>query len=1066
MNRIGHEMILASAGSGKTYALTHRFVRLLAHGAPPERIVALTFTRKAAGEFFDEILKKLARAAASPDQARKLAAEIGRPEASAADFGRMLRAVVDAMPRLNLGTLDGFFARVVQAFPLELGLAGEFQIMDGATARRERRRVLRGMFAAAGQPDAAQREFIEAFKRATFGVDEKRLAGLLDGFLDDHGETFLAAPRAEQWGEPARIWPEGCAWLAAAGRLDAATAALRTAAEDWALEDKPRARLAEFFAALAEWSPGAALAKPMEYVLKNAFEAGPELEEITLERRTVAVPAAVRPALRAVVEGIAGAELARRLEMTRGIFAVLSGYDRSYDETVRRAGQLTFADVLRRLLPAAGAPVLAGETGTDEERVAARLAVDWRLDAKFDHWLLDEFQDTSAEQWSVLRNLVDEAVQDPEGRRSLFYVGDVKQAIFAWRGGDPRLFRDIFNHYNRAAPGTIAERRLDDSWRSGPAVIATVNRVFGAEAAIAEVLPAPAAAGWRREWRDHVSAQPGLGGYAELRPAADEAGRFAATLRILQETEPARRGLEAAVLVQKNSTAAALADYLRREGNLPAVAESDLHVATDNPLTTALLALLRAAAHPGDTLARELVRMSPLEGVLTAAGIASRDGLVTAILADVHERGFAGTIERWLRRLAPVVAAATFGEERGRLLVAAAEKFDESGSRDVAEFLAYAEHYTSREADLKGVVRVLTVHKAKGLGFDLVILPDLEGKKLATRRDGLAVRRTDEGGVDWILELPAKLFAERDPVLAAHVAAAESEAAYENLCLLYVAMTRAKRAMYLITEPAAAKSTSRNFTRLLRDTLGDSWREGDPRWFESVNPLADADAADRADEGGDAADWNLRRARRPARTPSALKASAVNGALVFSLDRNAGADFGTEVHARFAEVEWVEPGMIDVWRAAWAGAGGAGAAAGEALACLTEPALAEIWTRPKSVEAGGNVAVWRERPFETVLDGAWVTGIFDRVVLERDADGRSVRATVIDFKTDRLVSAADRFVATARHAAQLNLYRRVVATLAGVALSDVRCQLVFTRLRCAVAVPSDESQIRALQAGR
>ena len=1067
MNRIGHEMILASAGSGKTYALTHRFVRLLAHGAPPERIVALTFTRKAAGEFFDEILKKLARAAASPDQARKLAAEIGRPEAGAADFGRMLRAVVDAMPRLNLGTLDGFFARVVQAFPLELGLAGEFQIMDGATARRERRRVLRGMFAAAGEPDAAQREFIEAFKRATFGVDEKRLAGVLDGFLDDHGETFLAAPRAEQWGEPARIWPEGCAWLAAAGRLDAAATALRAAAEGWALEERQRARLEEFFAALAEWSPGAALPKPMEYVLKNAFEAGPELEKITLERKTVPVTAAVRPALRAVVEGIAGAELARRLEMTRGIFAVLSGYDRSYDETVRRAGQLTFADVLRRLLPAAGAPVLAGETGADEERAAARLAVDWRLDAKFDHWLLDEFQDTSAEQWSVLRNLVDEAVQDPEGRRSLFYVGDVKQAIFAWRGGDPRLFRDIFDHYNRAAPGTIAERRLDDSWRSGPAVIATVNRVFGAQAAIAEVLPTPAAADWRREWRDHVSAQPGLGGYAELRLAEDEAGRFAATLRILQETEPARRGLEAAVLVQKNSTAAALADYLRREGNVAAVAESDLHVATDNPLTTALLALLRVAAHPGDTLARELVRMTPLEGVLAAAGVASRDGLVTAILADVHERGFAGTIEGWLLRHAEVTEVDAFGEERGRLLVAAAEKFDERGSRDVAEFLAYAEHYTTREADLKGVVRVLTVHKAKGLGFDLVILPDLEGKKLATRRDGLAVRRTDEGGVDWILDLPAKIFAERDPVLAAHVAAAESEAAYENLCLLYVAMTRAKRAMYLITEPAAAKSTSRNFTRLLRDTLGESWHEGDSRWFESINPVPEkeADAAERADEGGDAEGWILRSARRPARTPSALKSSAVNGALVFNLDRNAGADFGTEVHARFAEVEWVEPGTIESWRAAWIATGGAGAAAEEALACLAAPALAEVWTRPQPVEAGGSVEVWRERPFETVLDGAWVTGIFDRVVVERNAGGRSVRATVIDFKTDRLYDAGEIVAATARHAAQLNLYRRVVATLAGVAPRDVHCQLVFTRLRCAVTVPADASQIRALQAG-
>jgi ATP-dependent exoDNAse (exonuclease V) beta subunit len=86
MTRIGHVMILASAGSGKTYALTNRFVRLLALGAQPERIVALTFTRKAAGEFFDEILKKLAHAARDPASARRLAAEIGAPALGAPGF--------------------------------------------------------------------------------------------------------------------------------------------------------------------------------------------------------------------------------------------------------------------------------------------------------------------------------------------------------------------------------------------------------------------------------------------------------------------------------------------------------------------------------------------------------------------------------------------------------------------------------------------------------------------------------------------------------------------------------------------------------------------------------------------------------------------------------------------------------------------------------------------------------------------------------------------------------------------------------------------------------------------
>src|SRR4051794_41026365 len=94
-----HVMILASAGSGKTYTLTNRFVALLALGAKPERIVALTFTRKAAGEFFDEILNKLARAAEDEVFAARLAVDIEHPDLTPRDFLGMLRAVVESMPR-------------------------------------------------------------------------------------------------------------------------------------------------------------------------------------------------------------------------------------------------------------------------------------------------------------------------------------------------------------------------------------------------------------------------------------------------------------------------------------------------------------------------------------------------------------------------------------------------------------------------------------------------------------------------------------------------------------------------------------------------------------------------------------------------------------------------------------------------------------------------------------------------------------------------------------------------------------------------------------------------------
>jgi len=1051
MTPLRHTMILASAGSGKTFALTNRYVALLALGAPPERIVALTFTRKAAGEFFDEILTKLAAAAGDDTRARRLADEIGQPALGRGHFLALLRSVVDAMPRLSLGTLDGFFARIVRSFPLELGLGGEFEIIQEHTALRERRRVLRSLFTAAGEPDAAQREFIEAFKRATFGVEEKQLSRRLDAFLDENAEIYLAAPGEELWGNAARIWPDGCAWLDAEGGREGAVKALRSALPWEILNDRQKARVAAFFLELPEWNPGAPLPSAVAYLLKNVFAVWDDVlgrrGEFTLERRKVRLTPPLAQALEAVAAGIVGAEVRRRLEMTQGLYRLLRGYERVYHDAVRRGGRLTFADVQRLLLPGAGGPrLVSGSTSeeTDEER---RLAIDWRLDARFDHWLLDEFQDTSFGQWSVLRNLIDEVVQDPEQRRSFFYVGDVKQAIYSWREGDSRLFREIFEHYTRAQPGAIEERQLNQSWRSGPAVIGMVNRVFGDRQALAQVVPEATAAAWTREWQAHTTALADLDGVAILRHAVDEDGRFAETLAILRETDALNRGLTVAVLVQKNDTGARLADYLRREGGLPAVAESDLNVCTDNPLGAALLALVRAAAYPGDTLAAEHVGMTPLGAVLLEQGVGSADARTKRLLAELHEGGFAATLERWVRALEPRLDPGdVFSRVRGRQLIDAAHRFDEGGSRDVAEFLEFAERHAVRDADTAAVVRVLTVHKAKGLGFDLVILPDLQGKSLGERRRGLAVQKAADRSVSWILDLPNQLFAERDPVLGAYLTDASVDSAYESLCLLYVAMTRAKRAMYVVTEPVG-ESVSRNFPQLLLQTLGETYEEGNPRWYEPLNPKT-------AEETGPAALRPLpedepSRPRLPARTPSGTETSSIEGPVVFALAEQGGKEHGNAIHALLAAVEWWPVGPAGKGAGPEWGAADAGAQS-EARACLDSVELAVVFRRPPQV---ARVEVWRERSFEVVLDGAWITGVFDRVVIERAEDGRAVRAAVWDFKTDRVGDRSGAERAAGRYAGQIDLYRRVAARLTGLPMAAVDAALVFTCLGQTVDLP-------------
>jgi hypothetical protein len=254
--------------------------------------------------------------------------------------------------------------------------------------------------------------------------------------------------------------------------------------------------------------------------------------------------------------------------------------------------------------------------------------------------------------------------------------------------------------------------------------------------------------------------------------------------------------------------------------------------------------------------------------------------------------------------------------------------------------------------------------------------------------------------------------------------------------------------MYVLTK-APGKSESRNYPKLLATALGEEpWSAGDPRWFEApgVSP-ADGAPRTRAPDRpmpGDGAEADARPGtavveawrvpRRAAQRPSAARAGWVEAAELLDVAADAGLAFGREVHGLLARIErgreipWLE------WRASGAGEG----ALEMAARCVRAPALAEVWELPAAAE------VWREREFEVVIEGAWVSGIFDRVVVVRAPDGRAEAATVFDFKTDRVRETGDIDRVRARHAAQLALYRSAAARLAGLPERAVRCRLVCT----------------------
>ncbi len=1066
-DRIGHEAILASAGSGKTFQLAHRYIRLMACGVSPDRICALTFSRKAAGEIFDAVVERLCKAAASDKEAGETAGRIGTAGISRARFLAILRSFLDNLHVTQISTLDSFIVGIIRAFPMELGVGADTEFLDGSgeIAAALRRDVLGRILSDSGAGKRARRGFLESFKMATFGRHEKAVERVLDEMVTSYQAAFRLAPDSGMWGDPARVWQAEPAWADTADAdVKKAGRELKAwvAGREW--PEKVRGRWTGFIEAACAYDSASEWAAELEYMLgrlgaaRAALEAGDA--EIKVERTGCRFSRGACGHLLALFARVMHVELDRALKQTRGIGEIMGEYERAYD-IMRRAGRMTFDDAQYLLTPGnrlSGGAVISRMRNTEQ-----RLYIDYRLDCSLDHWLLDEFQDTSDLQWEVFRNLADEILQDDSGSRSFFLVGDMKQAIYGWRGGNVRLFGKVLESY----PG-ISRRPLNQSFRSCQALMDVVNRVFGQ---LPDDLPDAARAEWARVWQEHEAAGSFVpsSGYATLvqpRSAPDEKPTQEDTdsvvVGLVKEIDPVKNGLTVAVLVLKNEAGRAIAELLRRECPGVPVSLEGKSGMRDNPVVEVLLALVQLAAHPGDMFAWRLVQMSPLSGAIAKQKL-GREELASQLLSEIQAKGFRQFARKWGRILNKESALDDFGLARLADLAAAAAGFDRGGSRDCAEFLAYVGDRSLRD-EAGGAVRVMTVHQAKGLGFDVVILPDLMDRNIAAPTVDSAVLvgrdgQTDEPG--WILCPPRKGVAECDPVLSARMRDMTERACYEQLCVLYVAMTRAKRALYMVTRFPGKTSGKFSMAALLKRQLcgttappaGDIreaggveieclFEHGDVHWrgkIKAGKSSAEATAlspAPRAFAGRDSVRPRIERVE-----PSSADNMPAVGTGVFGADTREVMEFGAAIHELFELVSWADDTDVEAVARAWR----AGAVCQEQVAddacdqfrrAMKHPAIRRELTRPD-----GASELWREQAFDVILGNRWISGKFDRVVIHRDDKGVPVRAVILDYKS----KASGGKDISPGYRRQMSLYSEALCRMLGIDGKAVECRLVFTR---------------------
>lgn len=954
----------------------------------PDRIGAYTFSRKAAGEIFDEILGYLLEAASSPEEAAQTSSRMGE-DRSAAQFEQDLREVFQRLHRLRIGTLDSRIAQMLSAASVELGLPAEFAVFDKESPeyRRLQNRILNRLFGG-GHSQEELDLFLQLFEEATHGKSEKSLFRELESFIANHRVSYLQFPDPRQWQGPSLEDPPAF------------------------LEPQYRDRLAQ---ELREHLPSLITHKTLLKSLLAAVEACRTMEagrswsahmptskvfgELLLNKEPVVhygskgfeIPADVYEGLQRLVDHACSVAVQEVQSRTYAMVGFLKVYEDAHRGQLLPSGNLAFEDACDLM-------------SRFEDLTPAELA--FRLDGEIDHWLLDEFQDTSQLQWNVLEPFLDEVRMDPEQGRSFFYVGDVKQAIYAWRGGDSHLFGHIQSEW----PSLDVEF-LNVSFRSSQTVLDLVNHLL-TDIPLLEEMSTEGVQRWNQEFSPHTAARETLPGFAEVLQVTDvENAMVEAVVEAIQKL-PEKRDI--AILTKTNQEGRTYAEALRTAG-IEVSLEGNSPVRDDTAVEL-VLAALRVAAHPGDILSKRLLQLC---------------GLSIPSSTDLLVRSLEGMtpVVRSISQQIPLKPDAEFSRDRLEKLLNLAMEFDAQSAPSIDRFLAYIDQARLKEYEAKGMIRIMTIHQSKGLGFDAVIVPVSDSASLTKLRGGSLGQVEESPGEIRLSLLPPKDVCTRIPEYRHMLEAQEAEATYEALCVLYVALTRAKQHLQILL-PAPPKKSAGSLSKTgywianrLQGFSSDEgekgllYRMGTPDfWTTEEEPISpEPELAFELPEGPPP--LNRLEPSQADHTESSLEQYFIP----ISQD---GRELGTLVHEVMFQVDWSDETELEPLLATH----------GLSLDSEAGKHVQTLMSLPELRKPSELVTLWREKKFESVMPEGWITGIFDRVVLFENG------ALLQDYKTNRYTGPE-----TVEHyRPQMEMYREVLADMLQLPADNITCQLLFS----------------------
>ena len=1043
------ELVLASAGSGKTYHLSSQIIKLLAMGTPPGEILASTFTRKAAGEILDRVLIRLAEGAVTAESARELGKSAHPRLADPGECRALLAQLLTDLHQMNVGTLDAFFIRVARSFFQELGLAPGWSITDQPTEDRLRTEAVQAALTEADKP-----EFVELLRMINRGAANRtvhddlvqkvdtliRMRRQLDPDAVDPWKPDFAMTKPLS---PGKV-PEAASGLAVRLRgLEVPLTQKGLPMKVWVNAQNAAAGAIEAL----EWAP----------VFGKGIGAKIIAGEDTLSRKPITEDfAEIFEEAKQLARSDLAPHFQRECEALGRLAELL---ETAFEQAQRRMGAYRFEDVTYML-------------GGDDA-AGSREDLHYRLDQQVRHILLDEFQDTSLEQWRALSPLAEELLSGHLDERAGVIVADPKQSIYGWRGARPELVRQVGTAYSLTA------KTMDQSWRSSAVVLGFVADVFRdlpSNGILSKFNVGPAvAADWMSDFTELKPAKD-LPGHVCIHLGPEDDGASAIQPNLLRRAAEIIRDLHAqmpdqsiGVLVRRNKVLGRMMNELQALG-VRASGEGGTPL-TDTPPVNALLSLLHLADHPRSRAAQYHVASSPLGAVVGFqdhgdSGAAQR--LADRIRGSLISDGYGPTLAGWVKELAPSC------DEREVLrllqLVELGHRWDARPTLRPDDFGRYVARQAVEDPS-SASVRVMTVHRSKGLEFDVVVLPEMYAS-ITPKASGVAIPERDPS-TGQIRQIYPRIKKELLPLFPEVTAANEELQAADlrdALSGLYVALTRARHALHLIVPPDGGEA--KHSAGVVRDALrlddesvreiGVLWEAGDPLWFEQLNegggakPVEEKSRAQSTDPVGPllgpatkGPGRNLAR-----RSPSSMEGgSDVDLAFHLMLDAGPALQRGTVVHAWCEAIEWLEDGLpsdealqtIAHKEAPTMHADEVAQIAQDFRGWMESADIRQKLSRAVyPAHPGINVQVQNELPFVRRVDGNIQQGFIDRLVLI-ERDGRVVGAEVLDFKTDRIAAGDDvgLTAGTEHYQPQIEAYCEVVRERYGLAEGEVVGKLLF-----------------------